>query len=120
MLPKHDGGTVDPVELFICDNCNNINESTVTMTVNTESDCTLESNFDGLINSGISDGVPTMNSQKYADLKRRAALWDDLKRALKNGTWNSPDTIDAVLTNMDYMEYESTHKTGKDADAAVD
>lgn len=120
MLPKHDGGTVDPVELFICDNCNNINESTVPLTVSTESDCTLESNLNGIINRGISDGVAMMSSQKYEELKRRAALWDDLKHVLKNGTWSSPDTIDAVLTNMDYMEYESTHKTGKDADAEVD
>ena len=117
MLPKHDGGTVDAIELFMCDNCNNINESTVAITVNTESDCALETNFNGIMNSGISDGTATMGSQGCAELKLCAALWDDLKHVLKNGTWYSPDTIDAVLTNMDYMEYESTNAVEKNTDA---
>ena len=125
MLPKHDGGTVDPVELFICDTCNNINDNSITTTVNTQSDCTVV-HPPLTDDSWMFEEYPDKYSmwelcvESFNKMKRRAALWDDLKRILKNGTWSDQGTIDAVLTNMDYMEDESTHKTGKDADAAVD
>jgi hypothetical protein len=46
--------------------------------------------------------------EEFKKTKRRADLWDDLKHVLENGTWNDPGTIEAVLTNMAYMESEST------------
>ena len=52
-------------------------------------------------------------AESFNKVKRRAALWDDLKSVLKNGKWIDQDTIDAVLTNMDYMEEESAHPRSK-------
>jgi hypothetical protein len=46
--------------------------------------------------------------KEFKKTKRRADLWDDLKHVLENGTWSGPGAIEAVLTNMAYMESEST------------
>lgn len=46
--------------------------------------------------------------EEFKKTKRRADLWDDLKHVLENGTWSDPETIGVVLTNMAYMESEST------------
>lgn len=45
--------------------------------------------------------------EAFKKTKRRADLWDDLKHVLENGTWSNPETIEAVLTNMTYLESES-------------
>ncbi len=44
--------------------------------------------------------------EAFKKTKRRADLWDDLKHVLKNGKWHDCRTIEAVLTNMDCMEYQ--------------
>ena len=46
--------------------------------------------------------------KEFKKTKRRVDLWDDLKQVLENGTWSDLGTIEAVLTNMAYMESEST------------